>query len=277
MSTQHTEETPMSSEPAPSATTVAELQQQLQQLAETVEAQQERIDELESQPRVEMENNNIQTLRVGKVPLGKVVTNKPGEADVEEMIEEIAAEAATDGGESIAHDLPEQTRARMLPLHRIWLDIKHGVDVSADKQIERAAHLFGRFIRQADQNSAAPALDASQNQYRLTADSAGQVLRQVEPETKTVDSNKTVERVFESFIRATQPDGSDESVFTHRVENGKRKLTIEKGRFNALMMNVEAAIDGDVGAATDDSGNADEDTTDTRARQKMAELERGSR
>jgi topoisomerase IA-like protein len=266
----------MSSEPAPSATTVAELQQQLQQLAETVEAQQERIDELEAQPTVEMENNNIQTLRVGKVPLGKVVTNKPGKTDVEELVEEIAAEAATDGGDSVAHDLPEQTRARMLPLHRIYLDIKHGVDTSADVQIERAAHLFGRFIKQADQNSAAPALDASHNTYTLTADKAGDVLQQVEPETKTVSSHKTVERVFESFIDNTRPDGADESVFDHIVENGKRKLSIEKGRFNALMMNVQAAIDGEV-AGPDDSGDSDEDTTDTRARQKMAELERGSR
>jgi len=263
---------------SPSATTVAELQQQLADLVETVETQQERIDELEAQPSVEMDNNNIKTLRVGTVPLGKILTNKPGETDVKEMVEEIAAEAATDGGESIAHDLPEQTRARMLPLHRIWLDIKNNVDVSADKQMVRAAHLFGRFIKQASDNRAAPAIDASHGKYKLTADKAGDVLKEVEPETKTVDSNKTIERVFESFMSSTQPKGAEQSVFDHKVENGKRKLAIDGDQFRALMMNVAQAIDGDVG--TDDSGNSDEaadGSTDTRARQKMAELERGSR
>jgi len=258
----------------PSATTVAELQQQVEELTEIVESQQDRIDELEAQPTVEMDNGRFESLRINNVPVGKAIKNKVSEEDIENILPEYIEETSSD--DSVAHDLPEQTRSRMLPLHRIWLDIKHGVDVSADKQVVRAAHLFGRFIKQADENSAAPALDASHNQYTLTADKAGDVLREVEPQTKTVDSNKTVERVFESFMSTTHPEGADESVFTHEVENGKRKLNIEKGRFNALMMNVQDAIDGEVGTP-DDSGSSDEDTTDAQARKKMAELERGTR
>ena len=79
---------------------------------------------------------------------------------------------------------------------------------------------------------------------------------------------------MEAAERLSQVDG--DAVLECTTENGTRRLAVEQARFDALMKNVEEAINGEVTVGTDDSGNSDE-AADAKARKKMDELERGSR
>jgi len=260
--------------PAPSATTVADLQQQVEELKEIVEAQQERIDELEAQPTIEMDDNVLGTLRVENVPLGKIVKNKPGESEVESMITEIGGEPATDGG--LDH-VSERVRNRMLPIHQMWTDVKGGNSDHLGAMDRRAAHLFGEFISAAAGNGS-PAVDTSYNTYSMSSTDAGEFLKGVEPDNTSIASSQTIKRVFEAFTGKTKVEDGDDPVFDHDNENGTRTLAVDKQRFEALMKNVQAAIDGEVTVGgTDDSGHSDEAAADAKARKKLDEMERGSR
>lgn len=261
--------------PAPSATTVAELQQTVADLVETVEAQQERIDGLEDDLEF-FENHfwQLEELVAGETgtTAADMIANEQG--DVFEQLESLRQQSldTQDGMEHVS----EQVRNRMLPLHQLWTDVKSGNGDHLGAMTRRAAHLFGEFISAAA-GRGCPTVDSSYQTYSMTSSDAGEFLKGLEPHNDSIDSSQTVKRVFESFEGKTQHEDDDEPLFDHRMENGTRTLSVEKRKFEALMQNVESAINGEVTVGSDDSGDSDEVSADAKARKKMDELERGSR
>jgi len=267
MSTQHTEETPMSSEPAPSATTVAELKQ-------TVSEQSERIDDLEGQ--LEAKAARVDALAKQLETVKEHLYGETGVADnsQEAFVSRNGSIIDAIQGDAGVAEISESVRQRMLPIHQMWMDVRTDNADELGNTQRRAARLFGEFIKAAG-GDGSPAVDCSYTTYSMTGGDAGDLLKskEIDPPA-SIDASQTVKRVMEAAERLSQVDG--DAVLECTTENGTRRLAVEQARFDALMKNVEEAINGEVTVGTDDSGNSDE-AADAKARKKMDELERGSR
>ena len=260
----------MSSESAgsPSATTVAELQQQ-------VVDQAERIDDLQAQ--LDAKDARVDALAK---QLETVKEHLYGEAGVADSSQEafisrndsIVDAIQGDGGVA---EISESVRQRMLPIHQMWMDVRTDNHDELGDTKRRAARLFGEFIKAAG-GDGSPAVDCSYTSYTMTGGDAGQLLKSKErAPPASIDASQTVKRVMEAVERLSKVDG--DPVVECTKDNGTRRLSVEQARFDALMKNVEEAINGQVTIGTDDSGNSDEAAVDAKARKKMDELERGSR
>jgi uncharacterized protein YjiS (DUF1127 family) len=118
--------------------TIAEQQEQIDELTETVEDQQREIeslrDELEDRPTVAVEDGDpLGSLTVDGAPVGRAITSKPSETDVESMIED--SNPTPNGGETTIQD------DDVTPIERLSRadDVS---DVTDSISVERAVSLF---------------------------------------------------------------------------------------------------------------------------------------
>jgi len=249
---------------------IDELESTIEEQTETIDAQAERIAELESllEIRSDDETATLEDIWIADQPLGLIVekTNKRSKDNESEL--EAVETAATDGGSQL-RTLGDEVRNRMLPIHKMWVDVRDDRADQLGKNDKRAARLFGKFIRRAAGNPE-PSVDPSYNTYSMDSAAAADVLENAE-ETKSAGSPMTVKRAMEAVERYSTVDGQPVVDFTKN--KGKNTLAVNKDRFNAIMQNVEAAIQGQLDGDTDDVGD---NPTEAPADEIAEELERVS-
>jgi archaellum component FlaC len=256
-----------------SATSVAELKQTVSELTEIVEAQQERIDELEGDMEF-FENQfwSLEELLVGETGTASADMVTKREGDVFEQLEALRTNATDASG---VNALPEETRERMLPIHTMWTQVKDGEAGPLGDADTRAAHLFGQFLRRAC-GDPEPKVSVGSGGYEMTSAQAKDVIRGVGLMTKdgaTVTAKRAMERV-ENYSK--RKDDGVPAVEMEKKNGTQWRLFANKDRFEGLMGAVEAAVDGSVGDDPDDAGNSVEDI-ETNADETLEELEDASR
>jgi len=234
------------------------LMRRIDDLEATVESQNEviakqaqRITSLEDDYEfIESEVFTMDDLVVGETGSTAAYMDIEEHGDVFEQLEELRNREvkSTDGGSNV-RSLPDEVRERMLPIHQMWVDVRDGRTEQLNKQDVRAARLFGKFIKRASGESE-PSVDPSYNTYSMDSSAAADVLQRSE-DAKSAGSSMTVKRAMSSVERYSKVDG--EPVIGFTKQNRKNMLAVDKDKFNALMSNVEAAIDGTVGTTTDDA------------------------
>lgn len=167
--------------------------------------------------------------------------------------------------------LTDAVRQRLLPIHEMWIDVREGrEDKVPSANVRRGARLFGRFIKKAS-GEPSVGVDATYNTYSMDSQSARQILAGAGDMTKS-GQTVTVKRAMKAVQSMTKRqdcgcDTAEECEHAAVVWNndGGHTLLANKGEFNALMGDVEAAINGEIGDSpgdTDDEGNSSEDAVE---------------
>jgi len=226
-------------------------------------------------------------LLLGGAPVGRMVENVRGRIkqlgkyvlghDVGTVREDIKAlmqengtlpEQLEEGSVAVSHGgLTESVRERLLPIHEMWIDVREGREQKVPSANERrAARLFGRFIRKAAGEHSV-GVDASYNTYSMDSASAREILTGAGDMTQSGKS-MTVKRSMKATQRLSKRsdcdcedlESCDHGVLVWQNDDG-HELAVKKERFNAIMSEVEAAINGAVDGPSDpadDEGEASE-------------------
>ncbi|MFO8006899.1 MAG: hypothetical protein R6V05_04095 [Candidatus Brocadiia bacterium] len=240
---------------------IDELEETIEDQKDVIGTQGDQIEALESLLQIRSDDDDSATLEdiwIANQPIGLILekANKRSK-DNKKQLDGVET-AATDGGSQL-RTLGEEVRNRMLPIHKMWVDVRDGRAEQLGKNDRRAARLFGKFIRRASGNPE-PSVDPSYNTYSMDSASAADVLENAE-DTKSAGTPMTVKRAMEAVERYSKV--ADEAVVEFTKNKGKNTLAVDKEKFNAIMHNVEAAIEGSLDGDTDDTGaNPVEDTTD---------------
>lgn len=235
----------------------------------------ERIDELEQQlaefrSLFEIPGDDgariIEEFRVGGLPIGKAITSKTSETDVERIAEEVVIDGA-DTNVSVGVD-----REEMRPIHDMATDLRLGNDeriptVSA----RRAARLFQEFWRTAKGDTDGR-VDPTGQAYTLNSGHAAQIL-QSEEDIADSSVSKVVSRVFEALQRHSKAfdcqcdtiSGCNHGLIVFDDTSGTNRVKAEKSRFHDYQQEIAAT-------ASDDEGEQpSEDITTAEAEAQAAE------
>jgi hypothetical protein len=174
-----------------------------------------------------------------------------------------------DGEVRVEHGgLTETVRQRLLPIHEMWIDLRDGREekLPGDRQ-RRGARLFARFIRKAS-GEHDTGVNADYGTYSMGSKEAKEILAQAGDMTNT-GKTMTVKRAMQAVqtnskrrdCECTSLAACEHGVFSWDSDGG-HTLTANKDRLNAILGEVEAAINGEIDDA-DDQGNACEDADAT--------------
>lgn len=177
-------------------------------------------------------------------------------------------------------------RENMLPGHQMYTDLISGEDHALGETQRRAATIFGQFVeRVVDGESTA--VDASGQMYTITSKKAQELLADEDVLDGVKESSRpqVVARVMREVARLSKQVecDCDEIDDCHhadiRFKSGRPNiLASPKKLFERRMMDVygqdASADDPDDASQQDVEGS---DSTDTKARQRMAQRERGTR
>ncbi len=216
-------------------------------------------------------------LLLGGAPVGRMVENVRGRIkqlgkyvlghDVGTVREDIKAfmeengtlpEQLEEGNVAVSHGgLTESVRERLLPIHEMWIDVREGREQKVPSANERrAARLFGRFIQKAAGEHSV-GVDASYNTYSMDSASAREILTGAGDMTQSGKS-MTVKRSMKATQRLSKRsdcgcedlESCDHGVLVWQNDDG-HELAVKKERFNAIMSEVEAAINGAIDGSSD--------------------------
>ena len=259
---------------------IDELESTVEEQAEIIETQQDEIETLQNIIEVRSDSDSgridFEDVWIANTPIGRLVErnntrSRSNESSIEE-IEEHGVKASTDGGQT----MPAEVRDRMLPIHKMWVDVREDQADQLGASDTRAARLFGRFIKRAA-GEPEPTVDASGKNYTMDSGDARDVLEQAADITKTGKS-MVVKRAMKQVESYTVVADGEEPLITFDKNRGKNTLSVSKTRFNAVMKNVEAAIKGSVEIGTEDDRTDDtNDAESIKAERRMNSLEQGTR
>jgi hypothetical protein len=246
--------------------TLQEMAERLAELEETVETQADRINNLEQ--RNDVLHRQLRSVREliheDDMRVAEGVVGDHG--GIVPMLESMNGSGSNT---SVSSDV----REKMLPVHRMWADVRSGASDSLGKSDRRAAVLFGAFIRRAAGESPSEetvlgynGVDASGQKYTLSSTEAKQILE----ECAYIDDEKvysqTVRRAFETVQRYTKTEECDCStveacghgLVLFDANSGTNRLVTNKARFNNAMTDVVDAVEaaetgGEAAADADDS------------------------
>jgi len=182
--------------------------------------------------------------------------------NVNERLDKIEA------GEIEASQLSESVRHELLPIHRMFIDVKNNeAELSASKR--RAARLFGRFLAKKTQDKVYD-VDKTNGSLKLTASKAREVLEGANdiPESGKSTIVKRAMKEVQSLSKEESCDCGGLGSCTHGlIRWDKRKsenvLLSEDEAFTAYLQSIEAAVEGTVQPADDaEGGNSVEDSHD---------------
>lgn len=122
--------------------------EQLQNRVDELEAEndqlQNRVDELEEQPEVSMESGDLETIEIGTIPVGNIITSKQSKIDFEQGLEELKSdlEAQTQGVEQGKTTVQQHDT----PLEQVCAMPKHIAAEQLSANQVRARHIALNFV-----------------------------------------------------------------------------------------------------------------------------------
>jgi|AntDeeMinimDraft_4_1070355.scaffolds.fasta_scaffold00403_17 hypothetical protein len=148
--------------------------------------------------------------------------------------------------------LPDAVRRRLLPMHEMWIDVREGLEEKIPSvNVRRGARLFGRMIKKAS-GEASVGVNADYSTYSLDSKNAREILESAGDMTNS-GKTMTVKRAMKAVQSMTKREDCDcktaeacEHAAVVWDNDGGHTLSANKEAFNALMSDVEAAINGDV-------------------------------
>lgn len=230
----------------------------------------ELVDELETlRELVELrgadspDEAGLKDIWIAGIPVGMILDDARTEA--KQNSKELS-ELANGGVSEKGHE----HREHLLPLHKMWLDVRDGVDDSiSNASVRRAAVVFHEILMKATGESRA-AVSATRERYLVEAADAKQPILEHD---ETVDSlsSQQVKRAFQQAQILTRGDCDCDEL--HECEHG---LLVARfgGNSNTLTADREDVLEyvrelddlgGDEPATTDDPGETGEDLADARA------------
>lgn len=271
---------------------VNDLERENKQLREAVEEERaERRALVETLGDVDPTNAGLNDVTLAGAPIGRMfksqkeerealadyVLGQDGPSTREEIKEHIDSygtlpKQLETGEMTVTHGgLTDAVRQRLLPIHEMWIDVREGREGKLpNDSVRRGARLFGRFIRKAS-GEASVGVDATYGTYSMDSKSAREILAGAGDMTAS-GKTMTVKRAMKAVqsMSKRQDCGCDTAEeCEHAVvvwdNDGGHSITANKDEFNALMADVEAAINGEIGGSpddTDDEGNSSEVAVD---------------
>lgn len=155
----------------------------------------------------------------------------------------------------------EAARNKMLPAHRMAVDIRHGHEerIKTDKS-KRAAELFRRMMHKvSDGGEPQPGVDNSGGTVTIQSKAAGEIILEFDDGLDSAPS-ATVTRAFRELQRLTKRDDCD----CDSIDNCHHGLVMfQAGATNKVVANTARLIDylgelDDLQTAEDDGGDADD-------------------
>lgn len=254
---------------------IQEMYSTIQGLQETVESQQQRINTLEDENEVLKTRFKTVVDVVDETGLSLAHDTVEPHGGVVPWLESIASGAANTDVSSGSLD----ARGKMLPVHKMWADVREGDSDTLDKSNRRAAVIFGCFIRRAANETPSEdtilgynGVDASGQTYSITSTEAKRVLE----ETDYVEGkmySATVKRAFEKVQRLSKRESCECSniekcghgLVIFDSSGGTNRLKANKARFHdameAVVDAVETSADGSDDSVSPEHGQ-DEDLAD---------------
>lgn len=248
------------------------------ELEERVEELEKIADLIEVKGVEDPADANLTDIWIAGAPMGKILQNTKTRAlENESRLDDV--EETSEVNSSVNQGMPEDVRDKLLPIHKMWIDVREGDEQGLPSaEVRRGARLFGRFIKKAT-GEPNVGVTVDRHNYTMSTQSATEVLRE-EDDLNVAKSSEpmTVKRAMEAVQRMSKnqpcdcpaPDACDHGLVEINATGGTNQLRIKKEQFHVAMGNAEAAINGAVNhdSTPDDSeSNADEgDTADADVR-----------
>lgn len=163
-----------------------------------------------------------------------------------------------------------KNREHLNPLHKMWIDVRDGVDDSpSNASVRRAAVVFHEILLKATGNSRA-AVSVTPERYLVKATDAKQPILEHDDSVESLSSQQ-VKRAFEQAQMLTRDDcdcdelhNCEHGLVVARFEDDPNTLTADREAVLNYLERLDQLDGASVGGA-DDSGETDEDTADARA------------
>lgn len=241
---------------------------------------------------VEQLRNDFDWLQDQFFQLEELVTGEYGDSHPQQDTDEnggiLERIVALENGETGGGDDPKIAgqREEMLPGHQMYADLVAGEDHALGETQRRAATIFGQFVERVVAGESNH-VDASGQTFSITSSKAQELLvdEGVLDGVKESSRPQVVARVMREVARISKKvecDCEEIGDCLHaniRFKSGRpNTLASPKNLFERLMKDVYGE-----GASADDPDDASEqdvegsDSTDNKARQRMALLEQGTR
>lgn len=220
-----------------------ELAERVADLEDTVDSLVETVGVLEFRGVDDPADADVSDIWISGHPIGLMVDKR--RQQVQELEDRVDSDTDVSSDNGI-------DRSALLPLHKMWLDVREGDDEQLAPNDRRAARVFIDFFRKAD---------PSYGTYSYSSGQAKDHLSEVgDPQSP---SSKTVTRVFRRVQSFTAPKDSDEPpLITLDDTQGTNYLVSKKDRFNAYMKRAQAAIEGESIEIADDDASSTTDASE---------------
>jgi len=162
------------------------------------------------------------------------------------------------------HGIDLAARSRMVDIHVVLQDLKHGRDCHPKADI-RAARLMQPFVRELANGHEVTGIERSYGKLKLTSKHARRVLREHGLGTNS-GMAVTVGRAMDAAVRGSEWGDEDRPLFHHASENG-HVLSVEQDAWLAYLDEIAAALEADVTVPQQlaDDPNTGEDAADVDA------------
>jgi hypothetical protein len=231
----------MSNEPSPD---------QLNQIERRLEAVEQRLEELVTQEG----DNSIENLYIADYPIGRIVSGAKQQAERAEMI------AKNESNEETGSTPNQEVRSEMLPVQRMWVDLRQQNEHGLNKTQRRAVTIYGGFLHSATDTEPDEApvpftqIDCTGQTYLLKSTDAKEYLKQA-PQAPTDGDvySTTVKRAFRELQRLSKRDDCEcrsidecsHGLILFDTRRGANAVQVHKSDLHSVLERIEQSATSD--------------------------------